>query len=121
MARRATASRMDRIAREKRERDAELAILHAQAEALAKLPDTPDTRRNKVEKQIDRLLSDMERAKDLADRLRIAGAVERLWKLVEPTAGALRPSKPGKSSRSGPLAPVGDASEPQAAQPDTTS
>lgn len=96
--RRATISRMARIEREKaeeRQRDIE-----ARALAISRqiTPDSDEARRNRVQKQIDHLLTDMESAKSVVVRLRISAALDRLWKLVQPTAGVLRPSKRSQGS-----------------------
>ena len=86
--RRAVESRMARIEREKaedRQRDIE-----ARAIALAMIPDAEEKRVSRTKKQIDRLLEDMESADSFDERKEIAAAIERLWKLVQPTAGVQR-------------------------------
>lgn len=86
MARRATRARVARLNRE----SAELA---AERAANARDPDDDDARKRRVQKQIDLLLGDMESAKSVKVRLACSAALERLWKLVTPTAGVLRPPK----------------------------
>lgn len=128
---RENAGAMARLATAARVRNQQARVAQALADGQArekaereKLPAPDDARRDRTLKQLDLLdnLVDAALAAGDADRfLQLSQAKDRLWKLVQPTAGALRPSKSGKSIRSGPLAPVGDASEPQPAQPDTTS
>lgn len=86
MARRATRARVARL-------DSERAELEAERAANARQPDDDDARKRRVQKQIDLLLGDMERAKSVKVRLACSAALERLWKLVTPTAGVLRPPK----------------------------
>jgi hypothetical protein len=98
---------MARIEREKaedRQRDIE-----ARAIALAMIPDAEEKRVSRTKKQIDRLLEDMEDAEDFDARKEIASAIERLWKLVQPTAGV---NKPGRSRRPEPPMPSPKPQEP---------
>lgn len=104
MARRAVKSRMERIAREKAEQDALMREAKALRDAQAKDPDPDEARKRRVQKQIDLLLTDMEKAKTIDARLTIAAAVERLWKLVQPVAGR---AKPRRSPAPGGVEPVG--------------
>jgi hypothetical protein len=81
----------------KRNQEREKQIL-AEAQALLRLSvnaDPEETRILRVKGQIDNLLDDMEGA-SLKERLVIGSAIERLWKLVQPTAGV---NKPGRSRR----------------------
>ena len=108
MARRATHSRLARIAREKAERE---------AAARAAAPKTDDARRNETLKQLDALDGLIDAALDageVAKFLRLAAAKERLWKLVQPTAGALRPRSAPAASRQPPVFRV--AGQPPAPQ-----
>ena len=100
-------------------REREKALL-AQAAELARRTANPDTdaaRSERVKKQIDALLTDMERTKDTDKRLRIAGALDRLWKLVQPTCAPIkanarsRPAMPVAIPR-GPATPQGSGSAP---------
>lgn len=81
MARRATKSRLARITREK------------MIERHASTHDPDDARNARVKRQVDLLLDEMDRAKSWQRRDKISRAIERLWKLVQPTAGALRPGR----------------------------
>lgn len=87
MARRATASRLARIAREKSEKEA--ADLASRAR-----PD--DARKETTLKQIDKLDKMIDAALERGkqdDFIALAAAKERLWKLVQPTAGVAKPSR----------------------------
>jgi len=89
MARRATISRLERIKREKEE---------AQRAAREAAPIADDARKNRTLKQLDLLdglIDDALAAKDADKFLKLSAAKERLWKLVSPTAGVLRPGKRG--------------------------
>ena len=92
MARRATISRLARLKRESEEREA-----RRRAEATLCHPD--DARRARVQKQIDLLLTDMESAKSIDVRLKIGAAIERLWRLVQPTAGVMKQGAKGRGNR----------------------
>jgi hypothetical protein len=92
MALRSVAARQARIERERTEAEAA-----KQAARLAPDPNSDEARKRRVQCQIDLLLSDMESAKSVEKRLQIGSAIERLWKLVQPTAGVLRPSKQSRS------------------------
>jgi hypothetical protein len=74
----------------KREKEAYEAGLKA---ALENRPDQDQARKERVQRQIDTLLDDMEDCSSLKQRIIIGSAIERLWKLVQPTAGVLRPKK----------------------------
>jgi hypothetical protein len=98
MQRRATQSRLAREAREKAE-DLERDIA-ARARILAPEPD--EARRQRTLKQIDLLDKRISAAMDDDDddrAMSLIAAKERLWKLVQPTAGSLRP---GRSRREAP-------------------
>ena len=82
-------------------------------ERKSPIPDDDEARKRRVQKQIDMLLNDMEKAKDLDKRLRIGAAIERLWKLVQPTAGVLKPS----AKRGRPLPSIAFTEAPQPAEP----
>jgi len=101
MARRAAASRVARIQREKaeeRQRDIEARALAISRETT---PDPDDARKAKILNQIDGLLDDMKVA-NLKTRLLLGKAVAELWKLVQPTAGVSKLSR----SRPAPPAPT---------------
>jgi IDEAL domain len=86
MARRATRARLARIAREKAD---------AQAATRAAAPAGDDARRNRTLIQIDRLDALIDAALDQKDGrafVQLAKAKTDLWKLVQPTAGQLKPS-----------------------------
>jgi hypothetical protein len=85
----ATASRLARIQREKDE-------LQAMKDALARIPETEDARRTRTLKQLDMLDALIDRALNLGNSdkfLKLSAAKEKIWKLVQPTAGVLRPKK----------------------------
>jgi hypothetical protein len=86
MARRATRSRLARIEREKQ-------IEATRQATRAAGPDTDDARRARVQRQIDLLLTDMETAATLTQRLKLGSAIERLWRLVQPTMAAVKPGR----------------------------
>jgi len=99
MARRATKSR---VAREQREKEqARLRDLEARALVISREvnPDPDDARERRIKKQIDTVLSDMESAKSPMIRLKLVGALERLWNLLGassgPKTGGNRPARPG--------------------------
>lgn len=73
----------------------------AQAEELARTSaaTSDELRRLRVQKQIDLLLLDMEAAKSIEKRLQLGSAIERLWKLVQPTAGVNRPSRQSRRNQ----------------------
>ncbi len=100
MARRATESRKRRL----REQAEAIAAIDANA--------TDDARTRRTKKQLA-LLDDMIDAalsKGKADLfMRLAATKERLWNLVSPKAGVLKPSRTRGSERRGPVAPVGEA------------
>lgn len=52
-----------------------------------------ECRKRRVQKQIDLLITDMEEASSFDKRKEIAFAIERLWKLVQPTAGVSKPAR----------------------------
>ena len=88
MGKRGGIARSENIKREK--------LLLAELEAKIRqspIADSDEARKARVAKQIDALLNDMERTKSLDVRLRIGAALERLWKLVQPTAGVNKPSR----------------------------
>jgi hypothetical protein len=118
MARRSNASRIARIEREKQERLARENLILAAGRAMASLPTGDEARRAKVLKQIDSLISDMEKSESIEERIKIGKAVEGLWKLVQPTAGVLKPGKDRVTRRGGVAVPLSAA--PQAPAPDTT-
>ena len=100
--RRSTASRLARKLREARLLEAAAALTRSHQ------PPAPDeSRRQRVQKQIDLLLTDMEKAKSIEVRLRISAALERLWKLVAPTNGKTLKSNRGTFALpSGPIGPA---------------
>jgi hypothetical protein len=87
MARRATRSRVARIAREKAERE---------AATRAAAPITDDARKEATLLQLDKLDVLINQALDSGNEasfLRLSAAKERLWNLVCPKAGSLRPTR----------------------------
>jgi hypothetical protein len=91
MARRATASRLARIAREK-----------AEGVTRAAAPVTEDARKRATLRQLDKLDLLIDAALEAGEKndfLRLSAAKERLWKLVQPTAGTFRPRQPKDSRR----------------------
>ena len=100
MARRATAARIANAAREKEAREEAIRLTRAQ-------PD--DARNERVKKQIDALLDDMEHETDVKERQSISRTISDLWKLVQPTAGV---NKPGRSRRPEPPIPSPKPQEP---------
>jgi hypothetical protein len=115
MARRATRSRLARIERERAE-------AQAVKDALASRPEPEDTRKERTLKQLDKLDVLIDRSLNLGNStqfLKLSAAKERLWKLVQPTAGVLKPGKERATKRGGVAVPLG--AEPQAGAPgDTT-
>jgi len=92
MAQRATASRVARQEREKaeeRQRDIEARALALSRDAK---PEPDDARRAKVLREIDDYLNDMKGA-ELDEKLKIGKAIADLWKLVQSTPGAAKPSR----------------------------
>ncbi len=73
-----------------------------QIAALSPQPHSDDARLIRVKRQIDSLLDDMEDAVTVRERMQIGAAVERLWKLVQPTAGALKPQKQSRNASPAP-------------------
>ena len=72
----------------KAKREAELAKL-AQFDA-APAPASDEARKARVAKQVDVLIGSLEKAKSDEQRLPLVAAIERLWKLVQPTAGVAK-------------------------------
>lgn len=98
MARRATRSRLARIARE---REAAAAATRAAA------PITDDARRKETCRQLDRvddLIDEALEKEDLKTLPPLVGAKVLLWKLVFPTAGVLKPSRRTGSGYAPPVA-----------------
>ncbi len=94
MARRATVSREARRAREK-----------AAATATRQLA-SDDARKTTTLRQIDKLDELINSSLDRRDAkrfLQLSAAKERLWKLVQPTAGALRPGRGSRRSDPPPM------------------
>jgi len=88
MARRATRSRLERIAREKAERE---------AAARAAVPVTEDARKQATLRQLDALDKLIDAALEAGNEarfLRLSVAKSRLWALVQPTAGVLKQGRP---------------------------
>jgi hypothetical protein len=108
MQRRSTASRLTRIAHEKAEAQAMKA-------ALARIPESEDARRNRTLKQIDQLDGLIDRALNLGQQdrfLKLSKAKGELWKLVQPTAGSLRPGSRRRSQDVPRMVPI-DPTTPQ--------
>jgi hypothetical protein len=60
-------------------------------------PAEPDARRARTLKQVDRIDDEIDRCLDRRqfDRLpELTSAKDKLWKLVEPSAGTMKPSRP---------------------------
>ncbi len=106
MGKRGQAARQATLKRRKEE-----AAREKQATLTAE-PADDEARKRRVQKQIDILLTDMEQADSIVVRLKIGAALERLWKLVQPTAGSLRPSAQ-KGRRSTPTPQPISAPTPQ--------
>ena len=102
MARRATAARIANAARAKAAREEAIRLTRAQ-------PD--DARNERVKKQIDALLDDMENETDVKERQSISRTISDLWKLVQPTAGV---NKPGRNRRDTPSSQPIEAPAPAA-------
>lgn len=81
-------------------------------------PTSDDARKALTLSQIDKLDVLINAALDKQDAdlfLRLSSAKERLWKLVSPTAGVMRPNKRGSGdSRRPSIAPVASDQTPQA-------
>lgn len=104
MARRATRSRLARIAREKAEKE-------ALATALASTPVHDDARKARTLRQIDSLdvlIDEALVSKNRAAFIELTGVKERLWKLVNPSVPASKVSDKA-STRRPILGPVGPA------------
>ncbi len=81
------------------------AVIAAAALALIKTSATDtDLRKARVYKLVDKMLGDAEQASTAAARCKIVPDLVSLWKLVEPTAGQLKP----RQSRSGRGLPQGN-------------
>ena len=92
----------------KARKEREKAILASQR------PITDDARKDQTLRQIDRLDKLIFCALDDNDEkrfLKLTSAKEKLWKLVQPTAGALKPRQPGSGKRSVPVATDAPAPE----------
>jgi uncharacterized protein YpiB (UPF0302 family) len=106
MAFRSTVSRRHNAKREKE------AYERGYAEALSLKPDTDEARKKMTLRQIDSLDARINNALDEDDEerfLKLTAAKERLWKLVQPTAGV---NKPGRSRRPEPPMPSPKPQEP---------
>lgn len=90
------------------------------AKELARNP-TEEARRETTLKQIDgldKLIAQALRKSDANLFLKLSAAKERLWKLVSPTAGVLRPGKRASSASSRPtIEPISPNPAPQASNP----
>jgi hypothetical protein len=90
---RAAALKSAEVRRQNRERE-KLAL-------AAAVPDSDDARKQRTLKQLDKLDALIDAALVRGDEdsfLRLTAAKDKLWKLVQPTAGQLRPGR--KSPRS---------------------
>lgn len=94
MQRRALESRLAREAREKAE-ELEKDIA-ARARIIA--PDPDERRKQRVQKQIDSFLDAMEKTDDVDKKRELGRSVSDLWKLVQATAGQLRPGRARRES-----------------------
>ena len=56
-----------------------------------------DARKAKVENLLDRMLDDMLQAEDGLTRARIASSMDKVWNLLYPRAGALKPKGMGRT------------------------
>ncbi|HSS99164.1 MAG TPA: hypothetical protein VLK33_19150 [Terriglobales bacterium] len=110
MARRATQARLARIAREKEEEELERARW-----VRAPRDTTEDAKKIRVQRQIEACDTMIEACKDPEMFVKLITAKARLWELLYPKPGSLRP----KSSRSerAPVAPVQPLPAPAAPQP----
>jgi hypothetical protein len=91
---------------------------HERLTAQAARVTTDDARRTRTLKQLDLLdglIDDALAKKNTTLFLRLSAAKERLWKLVQPTAGVLKPGKAGGSVRRALTPPLSvDPPEPTA-------
>lgn len=75
-------------------RDARIARkLQREAEQDNPAVSSDDTRRVRCARQVDVLLGSLEKAKSDEARFAIIAALEKLWKLVQPTAGVAKPKR----------------------------
>ncbi len=89
----------------RRQRAAE-AKLNPPPAAIVLPPSDEDARRKTTLRQIDKLDVMIDAALDESDSdafLSLSGAKERLWKLVQPTAGVLRPNKQSRRNQAEPM------------------
>ena len=101
MARRGAATKKANREREK--------LLLAQAAEWARRNEKADddqARMNRVKKQIDYLLTDMEKTKSVEMRLKMSAALDRLWKLVQPTNGKVSKQRSSFPTFTGPIGPA---------------
>jgi len=78
-------------------------------------PAPDDARRAQALKQLDALdvmINDAINKGNEAQFLKLINAKEKLWKLVQPTAGVNRPARPGRQSRQPMIQPVETPKEP---------
>ena len=78
-------------------------------EKLAAMPATADAdaRNKRVYAQIDRVDQFLEECQDAETYVKLTAAKERLWKLVVPTAGVMRPNQQSKRPRAPLPEPIG--------------
>lgn len=89
------AARSAEVRRAKRDRRLSGAEMGGNAPA----PASDDARRVRCQRQVDVLLGSLERARTDEARFAIIAALEKLWRLVQPTAGV---AKPARSARPAP-------------------
>ena len=88
-ARRATLSRLARIAREK-----EAALREREQFALPPRDATHEATKARVQRQIEKCDELLETCKEPELFVKLTQAKERLWNLIYPKAGSIRPGKP---------------------------
>ena len=103
-----------------RQREKDLLAKTQELERLTQRPNDDETRKATTLRQIDGVDKLINNALDDEDEerfLKLTAAKERLWKLVQPTAGVMRPGR-GKERRAAPIAsPTPQAPGPAPDQP----
>lgn len=110
MAKRATRSRMERIQREK-----EQLLLLRERNASTPLNASEDEKKARVQRQIEQCDTMLAECADPETFVRLVAAKARLWELLYPKPGSLRP-KQSRSDRA-PIAPIQPLPEPLVSSP----
>ena len=84
------AAARNKIARAEQARQERIAALNA-------APDAAAARKQQVERVLDLMLDDMLQAEDGQSRARIASSMDKVWNLLYPRAGALKPKGMGRT------------------------